>query len=92
MNSSANKGILYQLKELMLAAPDNQLDSQLQPLVHKWNEVPTAIQILEVVDQCIHADLSSGLVLLALQIGYKEALALEGTTNEEVAKLATWRT
>lgn len=78
-------------KEVFLTAPDHQLDAQMKALVEKWSEPPTAIQILEVLDHCIHGALASGLVVKLLQMFYSDTLKAEGKTHEDMVKLATWR-
>ena len=79
------------IRKLLLAAPDGQLDACMKPLIEKWNDIPTALQILEVVDQCIYAALASGFTLTIMQSMLAEAIQKEGTTHEELVKLATWR-
>lgn len=79
------------IKAMLLAAPDTQLDAQMFPLIEKWSDPATALQILEVLDQCIFASLASGFTVRLLQMLYDAACANEKTTHEEVVKLATWR-
>lgn len=79
------------LKELMLAAPEGQLDAKMQPLVEKWDDEPTAIQVLEVLDWCIHCALGSDFVVSMLETFYELALKNEGKTREDMIPLATWR-
>lgn len=79
------------LKTALLTAPDSQLDARMKPLLEKWSDPPTAIQVLEVLDHCIHGALGSSLVVKLLQILYDDALKAEGKTHEEVVPLATWR-
>ena len=35
-----------QIKETLLEAPEGQLDPCVFPLIEKWNDEPTALQIL----------------------------------------------
>lgn len=77
--------------DLLLAAPDSQLDVAMKPLISKWSEPPTAIQVLEVLDHCIHGSLASGFMVRFLQALYDMACKREQTTHEEVVKGATWR-
>lgn len=79
------------IKELLLQAPDSELDKSMSPLIQKWDDEPTAIQILEVLDQVIYASLGSGFVVMLLQDLYKNALTREGKTHKEMEALATWR-
>lgn len=78
-------------KKILLTAPDTQLDASMKPLIEKWLEPPTPIQILEVLDHCVHGALASGMVITMLQMMYKETCAQANTTHEEIVKSATWR-
>lgn len=80
-----------ELRELLLGAPDGALDACMHPLIRAWDHPPTALQVLEVVDHCVHSALASGLILRVLQAFYDERVAAEGTTHDAVAALATWR-
>ena len=75
----------------LLIAPDNELDASMKPLIAKWSVPTTPIQILEVLDQCVHGSLASGFVVNLLQILYDTSCKHHNTTHEEVLKLATWR-
>ena len=39
------------LKSLLITAPEDQLDPSLVSLVKSWDEEPTALQILELLDK-----------------------------------------
>lgn len=82
---------MSEFKKLMLAAPDTQIDECMKPLIEKWDDEPTAYQILEVLDNCIYAALSTGFVVTVLQIAFDEALKREGKTHEEVYAYAETR-
>jgi hypothetical protein len=80
------------LSDLLLASSERQIDRCMHPLIRKWDEPePSARQILEVLDHCIHGSLASGFVVAALQALYDVACKREGTTHEEVVKDAPWR-
>lgn len=80
-----------ELRDFLIAAPNSLIDASMHPLLEKWGDPPTALQVLEVLDQCIHASLASGFVVRALQVLYDQALTREKTAHETVAKNATWR-
>jgi hypothetical protein len=80
-----------ELKAMLLAAPDSQLDASMFPLIEKWDMPPKALQILEVLDHCIHCALASGFTVTLFQVMLDEAMTNEGTTHEELVKLASWR-
>jgi hypothetical protein len=82
---------MNELKQILLTAPKDQLDSSVFPLIEKWKNVPTALQILEVLDQCVHAGLASELMIKVLQTLLDNALVGEKTTLEEIVKHAHWR-
>lgn len=92
VESEIRRDQMEDMKALLLSAPDGQLDEQMKPLIKKWDTPAKAIQILEVLDHCVHASLASGFTVRLLQMLYDAALTNEKTTHEEVVKLATWRT
>ncbi len=79
------------IKEILLEAPDEQLDSCLFHIIREWDDEPKAIQILEVLDRVIYASLGSGFTVIVLQTLYRGALKKEGKTSKEVEALAVWR-
>ena len=79
------------LKEGLLSAPDTQLDANMKPLIQKWDDPPKAIQVLEVLDHCIHGSLASGFVVTLLQVVYDSTCKSEGVTHEQMERQATWR-
>ena len=79
------------MKEILLEAPDSIIDASMKPLIEKWSDPTKALEILEVLDYCIHGSLAAGFVVSTLQILYNEALQKEGLTHEELTKSATWR-
>ena len=79
------------LSELLLTAPDSQLDASMKPLIKQWSDPPSALQVLEVLDHCIHGALASGFVVAVLQVEYDVALKREGKTHQDMVPLATWR-
>lgn len=80
-----------ELKDILLSLSNQSLDASMRPLIEKWDSTPTAIQILSVLDPCVHGALASEFIILTLQILYDEALIREGTTHEQVLVDATWR-
>jgi hypothetical protein len=82
---------MKEIVEHLLKAPDHQLDARMKPLIEKWTEPPTALQVLEVLDCCINGALASGFVVAVLQALYDIRCKEEGTTHEDVVKLAEWR-
>ena len=79
------------LKSILLDAPDTQLDASMVAMVRQWSDPPSALQVLEVLDHCIHGALASGVVIRLLQWCYVERRDAEGVTHEALVPLATWR-
>lgn len=80
------------IRNLLIKMSDGQIDASMTPLLERWDEPPTTLQVLEVLDKCIHGSLASGFVVTVLQAAYDQALAREATTHETVVQGATWRT
>lgn len=78
-------------KEMLLSAPDGQIAHSLFPLIEQWDDEPTSLQILEVIDKSIYSALASSFVLKVLNIFLEQALERESKTLEDLVPLATWR-
>jgi hypothetical protein len=76
---------------LLLRAPDTQIDACIKPLISKWSDPPTPIQVLEVLDNCINGGLASGFVVTLLQEIYQITCKNNDITHDEVIKQAHWR-
>jgi hypothetical protein len=79
------------LKDVLLTAPESQLDPSMVELVRQWSTPPRAIQVLEVLDFCVQGGLASRVVMLALDFELEDALGREAMTREELVKYALWR-
>ena len=79
------------LKEALLKAPDSQLDACMFPLIEKWDDNPTALQILEVLDECIYSALASGFVIVLLETMLDVAIKEENTILDDIVLNAVWR-
>ena len=82
---------MNELKEMLLQAPDSELDSCMFPLIKKWDDTPTAIQVMEVLDHCVHGGLASGFVIKLLETMVDNALKEENLTREQLIEKAIWR-
>lgn len=79
-------------KEIWLQAPDGQLDDVIKKIIReKWDDEPTAIQILEAVDHCVYYGASSDFVVSALNLMLEQAMKREGLEWLEFIKDAKWR-
>lgn len=79
------------IRKHLLEAEESTISASLKPLIEKWSNNPTPVEVLEVLDRCIFSSLSNGFVIRLLQMLYENMLISHDTTNEEVIKLATWR-
>jgi hypothetical protein len=79
------------LKQLLLDAPDSQMDASMKSFIQKWPDPPTSLHVLEVLDRIIFAALASGFVVRLMQVLYDDACKREGTTHESNVSLAIWR-
>jgi len=84
-------GDLSELPKLLLGLSDSQLDPLMHPYIEKWSSPPKPIEVLEVLDYCVHGGLASGFVMQTLQSLYEIRCKEENTTHEQVAKSAKWR-
>lgn len=78
-------------KQMLLAAPDAQIDASAKALLVKWDEPPKALQILELLDHCVFCASASAYAINVLDIILDITCSAEGTTREKVVQLATWR-
>jgi hypothetical protein len=83
--------LITSLKTNLLTAPDEHMDASLFPIIEKWDDEPTTIQLLEIIDKAIYGSLMSEFLLIALQTLYNSKLKAEGKTHEDLVPLATWR-
>lgn len=83
--------IAPELLNLLLTAPDSQLDKSMLLYIEKWGSTPTALQILEVVDKCSRYALASGFMMSILNMLLDTAIQIEGITYNELVKQAEWR-
>lgn len=79
------------LKELLLDAPETQLDKAALDDIRTWNEPPKALEILKTLDMCVHSALASGFAIQVLELMLDVQMKEEGTTHEELGKEAFWR-
>ena len=79
------------IKDLLLAAPEEELDPSIFPLIETWEEPPTTLQVLEVLDHCVYFALAGDFVMNVLNTLLAAGIKGENTTYEEVVMKATWR-
>ena len=79
------------LTELLLTAPDEQLDARMKPLIKKWSSPPKSIEVLEVLDRCVHSSHASKLAIQVLETVLQESLDKEKITYDNCVENAHWR-
>lgn len=79
------------LKDLLLRAPINQIDAPVRNMINHWSSPPTALQVLEVLDNCVAYASCSTFVLRVLSTMFTQACKAEGLRESEVEAKATWR-
>lgn len=79
------------IKDLLLQAPDSQLDNSMKELIKKWSDPVSALEVLEVLDKSAYFSLASDFTMQVLHLSLNEALGREQTSLEELTKKATWR-
>jgi len=79
------------MKDLLLQAPDSQIDISLKNLISKWNEPPKSIEVLETIDHCVRYSSGSDFVVSVLNIILEQTMKDENTDFATVVGQATWR-
>lgn len=79
------------IRDMLLEAPEGQLDACMHEKIRAWDDAPTSLQILEVLDDCIYAALASGFVVTLLQALLDGALKREHRTLDDILPFAFWR-
>lgn len=59
------------LKDMMLLAPEGNIDPFLMDKIKLWDDEPTALQILEVLDNAVYAASASDMVIHILQMMFE---------------------
>ena len=81
-----------ELKELMLQAPEGQIDPSILPTIEKWSDPIKAVEILETLDRAVFCGGASDFAMQVFNILLDEAIAEEGTEYADVVARAVWRT
>ena len=79
------------IKSELLGCSEDQPNPAMKTKMEGWTDDPSSLQILEVLNRCIHASLASGFVVSVLQWMYDSTLKQENKTHEDNVPLATWR-
>ena len=79
------------LKDILLSYFTESFNQSLREKIELWENPPKAIQILEILDECIYGALATGSIIIILEASLKNAMNKENTNLEELLKSATWR-
>lgn len=82
---------MQKIVEHLKTAPDSVLDASMQPLISSWSNPPKAIEVLEVLDKCVHSALACTTAIMALEVLFNEALEREGVSEAQIFSQAPWR-
>jgi hypothetical protein len=80
-----------EVRKMCLNLSDRAFDPVAKDIVRKWSPEPTAAQVLEALDMCVHGSLCSSFEIKVLHMLYEQACKAEGKTHDQVASEATWR-
>lgn len=78
-------------KQILLSAPNHHLEQSMKDLIVTWDDPPTPLQILKVLDFCIQGALATGMMINILQDMHQKSCQQFNTSHEEVIKRAVWR-
>lgn len=73
--------------DLILEAPEGQLDPSLIPYIEAWNSEPSAFDILTLLDKMVYGCLASEFTILLFEELLRQAVTEEDTTIDEIFKL-----
>lgn len=88
------KSLEQQLKEfkyLFSNAPNDQIDETLKDRIKEWDEIPKAIQVLQMLDYAVMYSLASEFGISVLEMALKVSLENEGLTIHDLLNQAWWR-
>lgn len=75
----------------LMKLSDEQIDKAMVEKIRAWPDPVPATSVLEVLDACVDGSLASGFVITVLDVILQDRMMIEGTTIDELVKLATWR-
>ena len=81
---------LREMREILITAPDGHIATSLNPKLQALSDVPTAHELLEILDLAAFGGLASEFGMVLLRQIFEIALIVENTTPEQVAASATW--
>lgn len=79
------------IKQYLLVAPDSELDASAKLTIEKWDDEPTALQVLETLDDIVKYSSGSPYAIKALEVLLNIALMRENITYDKLVQQAHWR-
>ena len=79
-----------ELVDMLLEAPDTQLDNSLFDEINAWDLNPSALDILFILDKIVCFSLASGFAVGIFQMLLDRAIDEENTTMVELTKQRNW--
>lgn len=78
-------------KDLLLIAPAGALDHVVIELIKKWDDEPTALQLLETLDNMICFGSASEFAVRLVTAKMYSTLIIENQTYDQLVEQAIWR-
>lgn len=82
---------MNELKQLLLDAPEDQIDAGARQSIATWSEPPKALEIFRTLDECVYGAMASGFVVQVLETMLVVQSKEENLTRAQLEELAIWR-
>ena len=82
---------MNELKQLLLDAPEDQIDAGARQSIATWSEPPKALEIFRTLAECVYGALTSGFVVQVLETMLVVQSKEENLTRAQLEELAIWR-
>ena len=82
---------MNELKQLLLDAPEDQIDAGARQSIATWSEPPKALEIFRTLDECVYGAMASGFVVQVLETMLVVQSKGENLTRDQLEELAVWR-
>ena len=82
---------MNEIKQLLLDAPEDQIDAGARQSIATWSEPPKALEIFRTLDECVYGAMTSGFVVQVLETMLVVQSKEENLTRAQLEELAIWR-
>lgn len=82
---------MQHLKQILLNAPESAFEPALKELVESWDEEPTALELLRLLDEAAYIGGANEAVMQILDRCLHDRLGIEGITMDDLIGEAAWR-